>query len=74
MQTITIVEAQARLVDLVDAAASGEEVFIRKDDGTTVQLVARQSGPKKRQFGSARGRIAIQPGFSEPLADFDEYR
>lgn len=39
MPTWTIAEASARLEDLIDAAARGETVLIRRADGRRVQLV-----------------------------------
>lgn len=75
MQTVTLDEAKVPLLDLIEAAAAGEEIFIRKNDDVSVQLV--QFVPcaikrRKRQFGSAKGLIAMTPGFDEPLEDFKE--
>ncbi len=73
MQTVTLDEAMMHLVDLIDAAAAGEDVFITKDEGLTVQLVPRAIGVRKRQFGSANGLISMTPNFDAPLDDFKEY-
>lgn len=73
MQTMTLDEAKTHLVDLIEAAAAGEEVFIRKNDDFSVQLVPRVVKRRKRQFGSAKGLISMAPGFNEPLEDFKEY-
>ena len=74
MQTVTLDEAKTRLVDLIEAAAAGEEVFITKDEALSVQLVPRVVKKRKRQFGSANGLISMAPDFDEPLEDFKEYR
>lgn len=73
MQTVTLDEARTHLMDLIEAAAAGEEVFIRKDAELSVQLVPRTAKRRKRQFGSAKGLISMAPDFDEPLEDFKEY-
>ena len=73
MQTMTLDEAKTHLVDLIEAAAAGEEVFIRKNEDLSVQLVPRVVKKRRRQFGSARGLISMAPDFDEPLEDFKEY-
>jgi len=73
MQTVTLDEAKAHLVELVEAAAAGEEVFIKKNENVSVQLVPRAVQKRKRQFGSAKGLISMAPDFDEPLKDFKEY-
>jgi len=74
MTTVTLDEAKTQLVDLIDAAAAGEEVFITKNADLAVQLVPRTVKKRKRQFGSARGLISMAPDFDEPLDDFTEYQ
>ncbi len=73
MQTISLDEAKTRLVDLVEAALNGEEVFITNDSDACVRLVPSPSPKRKRQFGSAKGLIEMMPGFDDPLEDFKEY-
>ncbi len=73
MQTVTLDEAKTHLVDLIEAAAAGEEVFIQKNENVSVQLVPRAVKRRKRQFGSAKGLISMAPDFDEPLEDFKEY-
>ncbi|HEX6290509.1 MAG TPA: type II toxin-antitoxin system prevent-host-death family antitoxin [Herpetosiphonaceae bacterium] len=72
MQAVTLDEAQAHLVDLVEAAISGETVVITKD-GQQVQLVPVLQPIHRPKFGSARGQIQMADDFDAPLADFDEY-
>ncbi len=73
MQTITLDEAKVRLAQLIEAAASGEEVFITRDAGLSVQLVPRIFKKRKRAFGSAKGLISMSPQFDAPLDDFRDY-
>jgi prevent-host-death family protein len=72
MHAVTLDEAKNQLVDLVDAAISGETVVITKD-GQQVQLIPLPPPAGRPQFGSARGQIQIADDFNAPLADFDEY-
>ena len=73
MQRMTLEEAKTHLVDLIDAAATGEEVYITKDERLSVQLVPRALKTRHRRFGSARGLISMAPDFDEPLEDFQDY-
>ncbi len=73
MQTVTLDEAKLHLLDLIEAAAAGEEIFIQKNEDVSVQLVPRAVKKRKRQFGSAKGLITMAPGFDDTLEDFKEY-
>lgn len=73
MQTVTLDEAKIHIVDLFEAAAAGEDVFITKNDDLSVQLVPRLVKRRKRHFGSAKGLISMGPDFDEPLDDFKDY-
>ena len=70
---ITLDEAKIHLLDLIDAAMRGEEVFILKDDQPVVQLVPVELPKRKPQFGSAKGLVDIADDFDAPLEDFSEY-
>jgi prevent-host-death family protein len=72
MHAVTLDEAKLKLVDLVEAAISGETVLITKD-GQQVQLVPVARSSQQPQFGSARGQIWMADDFDAPLPDFDEY-
>jgi antitoxin (DNA-binding transcriptional repressor) of toxin-antitoxin stability system len=61
MQTLTLQDAQSRLPELIDAAVSGEEVTIARNDGTIVALMLLQP-----TFGSATGLIKSLDGFDDP--------
>ena len=47
-------EAGTRLIDLIDAAIKGDDVFILKDDQQAVKLVPVEPPNRHPQFGSAR--------------------
>ena len=71
MHTIEIGEAQARLPELIEQAAGGEEVVIR-GDGNAVLLVPIEAHGRPR-FGSARGMFTLRDDFDAPLEDFAPY-
>ena len=73
MHQVNLVEAATRLSDLFDAAISGEEVFIIKNDQQVVQLVPVVPPQRHPQFGSAKGLIVMADDFDAPLVDFSEY-
>jgi antitoxin (DNA-binding transcriptional repressor) of toxin-antitoxin stability system len=73
MRQNNIEEAKSNLRDLIDAAISGEEVVIAKDDQHVVKLVPISRTKPRPQFGSAKGLIAMSDDFDEPLEDFAEY-
>ena len=66
-------EAKVKLVDLIEAAIKGEEVFIVKERGAVVQLVPVAKRKRQPQFGSAKGLIEIADDFDAPLEDFEPY-
>ncbi|MFL6282421.1 MAG: type II toxin-antitoxin system Phd/YefM family antitoxin [Pyrinomonadaceae bacterium] len=73
MHQVSVEEAKANLHDLVDAAVSGEEVVIAKDEEHLVKLVPVSRTNPRPQFGSARGLITMSEDFEEPLEEFEEY-
>jgi antitoxin (DNA-binding transcriptional repressor) of toxin-antitoxin stability system len=68
MQTLTLQEAQNRLSELIDAAVSGEEVKIARNDGTIVTLMLLNPALPKPKFGSAQGLVKILDGFDDSIA------
>ena len=68
MKTLPIHQASNHLDALVDAALSGEEVVLTRDDQAAVKLVPVPSaGSAKPQFGSARGLIKMADDFDAPF-------
>jgi antitoxin (DNA-binding transcriptional repressor) of toxin-antitoxin stability system len=66
-------EAQKQLLNLIEAAIQGEDVFIFKDNDQVVQLVPVKIPRRRAQFGSAKGLVEVSDDFDEPLSDFAEY-
>ncbi len=74
MHQFTLDEAQTRLLELVEAAINGEDIYITKDDEQVVRLVPVIKKPRRApKAGSAKGMITMADDFDAPLEDFDEY-
>jgi prevent-host-death family protein len=74
MPTVTIEEAQATLLELIDRLAPGEEVIITRNQQPVARLVGQQRPVRKpRQPGSARGKLIILTEDDAHLEDFKEY-
>jgi prevent-host-death family protein len=69
---VNIAEAKARLSELVEKAARGEEIVIARDHKPVAKLVpVRTHAP--RVPGSAKGQVWIAPDFDEIPDDFQDY-
>ena len=69
---VNIAEAKTRLSELVEKAASGEEIVIARDHKPVAKLVpVRAHAP--RVPGSAKGQVWIAPDFDQVPADFHPY-
>lgn len=65
---VSVQTARDALSDLIDAALSGEEVIIDKDDGTAVQMVpVRQPSKREYKFGLLE-HLGPGPDFFEPMS------
>jgi prevent-host-death family protein len=73
--TITVEEAQAKLKDLIDKLAPGEEVVITQNEQPVAKLVGTPLPPRRpRRPGTLRGTVLyMAPDFDAPLEDFKEY-
>lgn len=72
MSTVTIEEAQARLAELIEHLAPGEEVIITQNLQPVAKLVG-QNGSNKPIFGRGRGKIQVVSEDEEHLRDFKDY-
>lgn len=75
MQLVNIANASKHLPELIEAAISGEEIIITKDEQPVVKLVPVPPVKKRRpaKAGTAKGLITIADDFDEPLEDFKDY-
>jgi antitoxin (DNA-binding transcriptional repressor) of toxin-antitoxin stability system len=74
MTTVTIEEAQAKLPELIDHLAAGEQLVITRNQKPIARLLAEEQ-PKRqpRRAGSAKGKLTIVADDDEHLKDFSEY-
>lgn len=70
---VNLADAKARLSELVDRAAVGDDVVIAKDHKPVARLTALGPARRARQPGSAKGAVWTAPDFDETPADFDDY-
>ena len=74
MSTMTIEEAQAKLSEVIDKLAPGEEVIITRNEQPVAKLVGQQRPMRKpRRPGSAKGKLVILAEDDEHLQDFKDY-
>jgi antitoxin (DNA-binding transcriptional repressor) of toxin-antitoxin stability system len=77
MASVTIEEAQNKLIELIHLLTPGEEVVITENDQPVARLTltAPPSEPRKSpQLGTLKGTVLyMAPDFDEPLDDFKEY-
>lgn len=69
---VNIAEAKARLSELVERAASGEEILIARDHKPLAKLVPAR-GRTRRAPGSAKGQVRMAPDFGDTPVDFRDY-
>jgi antitoxin (DNA-binding transcriptional repressor) of toxin-antitoxin stability system len=73
MMTITIEEAQARLPQLIDQLAPGEELVITRDSRPIAQLVGLPAEMPRPIPGRCKGMLTIVSEDDEHLKDWEEY-
>jgi prevent-host-death family protein len=60
-------EAKASLSQLIDRAASGEEIILSKAGRPVAKLVPFHRSPKPREPGGWEGQVRISEDFDDPL-------
>ena len=69
LETVNIYDAKTRLSQLVDKAASGEDVVVSRN-GKPLVRITRLEGPKQRiRFGVLKGKLKIPADFDAPLPE-----
>ena len=66
-KSINLYEAKSHLSELVERAASGEEIIIAKAGKPVARLVPLQKNDFRRSFGALKGRIHMKDNFDDPL-------
>lgn len=67
MKTVNIYEAKTRLSQLVEEAASGDDVVIARAGRPIARLTRLQKTVRKRRLGLLDGRFRIPDDFNRPL-------
>jgi antitoxin (DNA-binding transcriptional repressor) of toxin-antitoxin stability system len=74
MSPVTIEEAQAKLPEIIDKLAPGEELIITRNDQPVATLTHSPRTSWPCQPGSARNKSHwMAEDFDAPLEDFKEY-
>lgn len=71
--TLPLEEAQARLPELIEHLALGDEIVITQKGQPVAKLVGSRPTPKPRQPGSCKGMLTIVSEDDEHLEHFKEY-
>jgi len=73
MTTISINEAQAKLLELIHKLSPGDEVVITENNRPVARLVSTVNRTSQRQLGTMQGTVLHMPDdFDAPLDDFQE--
>ncbi|MCC6164093.1 MAG: type II toxin-antitoxin system prevent-host-death family antitoxin [Acidobacteria bacterium] len=68
LESVNIAEAKARLPELVDRAARGEEIVIARNGEPRARLVPL-APPVRRVAGRGKGQWRVRGDFNEPLPE-----
>ncbi len=69
METVNIYEAKTRLSQLVDKAASGEDVVVSRNGKPLVRITRLVSAKRRIKFGLLKGKLTVPADFDVPLPD-----
>ncbi len=67
MAMVNIHDAKTHFSNLLTRVESGEEIVIAKAGKPVARLTPLARKIKKREPGSAKGRVVLKKGFMEPL-------
>jgi len=68
-KTVNLYQAKTHLSELVERAASGEEVVIAKAGEPKAGLVPLARPARPRKPGAWKGRVVVSPDFDAPLPE-----
>jgi prevent-host-death family protein len=72
MTQVNVAEAKAKLSDLLERAAAGEDIVIAKNGRPKARLVAVVEQRAPRTPERWKGRVWIAPDFDDDLSDMFE--
>ncbi len=73
MPIMTIEEAQARLPEIIERLAPGEEVVLTRNARPVAKLVAQPADAPRTICGRGRGKLVVVSEDDEHLQGFEEY-
>ena len=73
MSIMTIEEAQAKLPELIERLAPGEEVILTRNARPVAKLVGGPREGARPIFGRGKGKVIIVREDDEHLKGFEEY-
>jgi prevent-host-death family protein len=68
METVNIYDAKTRLSQLVDKAASGEDVVVSRNGKPLVRITRLEQPRRRIKFGLLKGKLTIPTNFDAPLS------
>ncbi len=69
METVNIYDAKTRLSQLVDKAASGEDVVVSRNGKPLVRITRLDAAKRRIRFGVLKGKLTISDDFDAPLPE-----
>ncbi len=69
METVNISKAKARLSQLVDKAASGEDVVVSRNGKPLVRITRLDVQRRTIKFGVLKGKVKVAADFDAPLSE-----
>jgi len=72
MMTVNVYEAKTRLSQLLDLAASGEEVIIARAGRPMAKLIPYHVNQQERKPGYWKGKVKISKDFDELPEDLSQ--
>jgi prevent-host-death family protein len=67
METVNIYDAKTRLSQLVDKAASGEDVVVCRNGKPLVRITQLEDTKSVVRFGLLKGKVKLSADFNAPL-------
>lgn len=67
MDTVNIYEAKTRLSQLVDKAASGQDVVVSRNGKPLVRITQLIQPERVVKFGLLKGKVKLAADFNSPL-------
>ena len=69
METVNIYDAKTRLSQLVDKAASGEDIVVSRNGKPLVRITRLEEQKRRIKFGLLKGKLTIPEDFDAPLSE-----